>query len=187
MHRRLTTAVVVALCLAVLPASAHGRAASSAPPPLLATFEGGHIDLSQGWGDAQACLVYRGAGIVECFRNRTGLLEREARLETQTPSTAATPAPSAASVTCSSPLRLFADSNYGGRELDFYDRGYWQNLSAWSFDNQLSSYKVGACGVYLADGADGAGSWYPGNTSAGHYEPVMASGWNDRISSIFIQ
>jgi hypothetical protein len=181
------TAAVVALCLAVLPASAYGRAISSAPAPSLATFEGGQIDLSQTWGDAQACLVYRGVGVVECFRTRTALLEREARLETLAPSTTATLAPSTASVTCSSPLRLFADSNYGGRELDFYDRGYWQNLSAWSFDNQLSSYKVGSCGVYLADGAAGAGSWYPGNTSAGHYESVMASGWNDRISSIFIQ
>jgi hypothetical protein len=86
----------------------------------------------------------------------------------------------------SSPLRLFADASYGGRELDFYDRGYWQNLSTWSFDNQLSSYKVGACGVYLADYANGGGSWYPGNTSAGHDEPTMLSGWNDRISSIYI-
>ncbi|MFL5962176.1 MAG: hypothetical protein ACJ757_04710 [Gaiellaceae bacterium] len=84
-------------------------------------------------------------------------------------------------------MRLFADANYGGRELDFYDRGYWQNLSTWGFDNQLSSYMVGACGVYLADFSNGGGSWYPGNTSAGHHEPGMLSGWNDRVSSIYIQ
>jgi hypothetical protein len=95
--------------------------------------------------------------------------------------------PSIAAAACSTPLRLYANANYGGRELDFYDRGYWQNLSTWSFDKQLSSYKVGACGVYLADAGNGGGSWYPGNTSAGHNEPSMQSGWDNRISSIYIQ
>jgi hypothetical protein len=181
MHRRLATAAVAAIFLAVLPASGLAGASQPTPPasPSLALFEGKQIDLSKGWGDARACLVYQGAGIVECFRDQAGLLAREAQLQTQIADAPAT--------TCSSPLRLFADASYGGRELDFYDRGYWQNLSTWSFDNQLSSYKVGACGVYLADYANGGGSWYPGNTSPGHDEPVMQSGWDNRVSSIYIQ
>lgn len=182
MHRRLVTAVVAAIFMAVLPAS--GFADGKQPPagsPSFALFEGKQIDLSKGWGDAHACLVAHIAGVVECFRDRSGMLARESQLQAQFAS------PEIAAVSCSSPLRLFADPSYGGRELDFYDRGYWQNLSTWSFDNQLSSYKVGACGVYLADYANGGGSWYPGNTSPGHDEPSMLLGWNDRVSSIYIQ
>lgn len=184
MHRRFLTAIVmVAVFLAVLPAT--GLADGTPPPqgpPTLALFEGKQIDLSKGWGDARACLVAYAAGVVECFRDQAGLSARESQLDAQIAAS-----PDIAATSCSSPLRLYADASYGGRELDFYDRGYWQNLSNWSFDNQTSSYRVGACGVYLADYANGGGSWYPGNTSAGHNEPTMLSGWNDRVSSIYIQ
>lgn len=183
MFRRLFTAAAAAIFLAVLPVSSPAEAGR--PPvglSLHALFEGKQIDLSSGWGDARACVVARSAGVVECFPDQAGMLARESQLQAQI---AASPEIAAAS--CSSPLRLYADASYGGRELDFYDRGYWQNLSTWTFDNQLSSYKVGACGVYLADYANGGGSWYPGTTSPGHSEPSMLSGWNDRISSIYIQ
>jgi hypothetical protein len=182
MQRRFVTvsAVVAAVFLAVLPVADGGT--PPATPPTVALFEGTQIDLSKGWGEARACLVAHAAGVVECFRDQAGLLARESQLQAEISAS-----PTIAATTCSSPLRLYADSSYGGRELDFYDRGYWQNLSTWSFDNQTSSYKVGACGVYLADYANGGGSWYPGNTSAGHDEPTMLSGWNDRISSIYIQ
>jgi hypothetical protein len=144
----------------------------------LAWFEGHQIDLSQGWGAAQACLVDEAAEVVECFSTRGELDLREQELAT---AVGANP-----DVSCSTALKLFADSSYGGRELDFVDRGLWQNLSDWSFDNQTSSYKVGACSVDLADGADGGSPFYPGNTSAGHDEPSMESGWDNRISSIYI-
>lgn len=184
MERRWALAAFAALSLANAAPSALAASESPTPPssPSIAMFEGKQIDLSKGWGDAQACLVYRGAGVVECFRDRAGLASREHQLDAQISS-----APVIAATTCSTPLRLFADASYGGRELDFYDRGYWQNLGTWSFDNQLSSYKTGACPVYLADYTNGGGSWYPGNTSANHGEASMLSGWNDRISSIFIQ
>jgi hypothetical protein len=183
MHRSFATAALAALVLALTPAATQARTVSaSGASQSVAIFEGGQIDLSHGWGDAKACVVHDGGNTVECFRDRASLLVREDQLQSRTAA-----APTTATTTCSTPLRLFADSNYGGRELDFYDRGYWQNLSTWSFDNQLSSYKVGGCAVYLADGANGGGSWYPGNATAGHWEPAMVSGWNDRISSIYIQ
>jgi hypothetical protein len=125
--------------------------------------------------------VTQAAGVVECFRDRADLGARESQLQAQTVS------PATATASCSSPLRLYSDGAYGGRELDFYDRGYWQDLGTWGFDNQLSSYRVGGCGVYLAEGTYGGGSWYPGNTSASHSESSMLSGWNDRVSSIYIQ
>lgn len=183
MHRMFATATVAVCSLALLLATGSAAVAARAQssPPSLALFEGKQIDLSRDWGAAQACVVYQGVGAVECFRDRAGLQAREAQLQT------AVASPATATASCSSPLRLFADGSYGGRELDFYDRGYWQNLDTWGFDNQLSSYRVGGCGVYLADGTYGGGSWYPGNTSAGHGESSMLSGWNDRVSSIYIQ
>lgn len=182
MRHRLLAAVLVAAISLVLPISGLANNKAAPMPPGQALFEGHTIDLSKGWGDAHACLVARGAGVVECFRDQAELLARESQLQQQSTSD-----PAVAASSCSTPLRLYADTSYGGRELDFYDRGYWQNLSDWSFDNQTSSYRVGACGVYLADGANGGGSWYPGNTSAGASAASMVSGWNDRISSLYIQ
>lgn len=174
MERKWALAAFAALALAIgAPSAIAASGAGSTPPsPSIATFEGKQIDLSKGWGDAQACLVYRAAGLVECFRDRVSLDAREQQLDAQI----STDSVATASTTCSTPLRLFADAGYGGRELDFYDRGYWQNLSTWSFDNQLSSYKTGACAVYLADSTNGDGSWYPGTTSANHGESSMLSG-----------
>lgn len=184
MQRSGVVAAFAALALALAPGPALARGdAAPAPSASIAMFEGKPIDLSKGWGDAQACVVYQAAGIAECFRTSEGLATRERQLEAQI----AASRTATAAAGCSSPLRLFASANYAGRELHFYDRGYWQNLSTWSFDNQLSSYKVGACGVYLADLGAGGGSWYPGSTSAGRSAASMLSGWNDRISSIFIQ
>lgn len=68
--------------------------------------EGQQIDLSQGWGEAQACFVDQAVGDVECFRDRADLYTRESQLETSV----------SPSVTCSTPLRLFADASYGGRQ-----------------------------------------------------------------------
>ena len=143
----------------------------------IAWFQGHQIDLSQGWGEARACFVDEAAADIECFRDQAALDSRERELAANS----ANP-----DISCSSPLKLFADTSYGGRELDFYDRGFWQNLSDWSFDDQTSSYKVGACSVDLADGANGGSPFYPGDTSAGHNEPSMSSGWDNRISSIYI-
>lgn len=178
-RRLITTALIGLAILAVLAAPGGATGTSSPPSPSLAVFEGRTIDLSQGWGEAQACLVFTQARIVECFRNRAGLRTRENAL-------AGSPALTTLAA-CSSPLRLYADIYYGGRELALYDRGYWQNLSTWSFDNQLSSYKVGACGVRLAENSNGGGAWYPGNTTAGAWEPFMLSGWDNRVSSVYLQ
>jgi hypothetical protein len=145
--------------------------------PGLALFEGKVIDLSRGWGEAQACVVFDTDRLAECFRDAATLHARETELASDVTTLAS----------CSTPLRLFANTGYGGRELDIFTRGVWQNLSTWSFDNQLSSYKVGACGAYLAENANGGGSWYPGNTSAGASAPSMLSGWDNRVSSVYLQ
>lgn len=174
-------AVAAAALIAGTSATAAG-APQVAPgpntPASLASFEGKKIDLSKDWGAAKSCVVWRAQGVVSCFRSSQ---ERDAAarvLEAR-----ATGRVAAAS--CSTPLDLYQDSDRKGRDLKFYDRGYWQNLSSYSFDNLTSSYWTGACSAHLAENSGGGGYWYPGNTGPNHIENVSIA-WNDRISSIFI-
>jgi hypothetical protein len=159
----------------------------------IATFEGKEIDLAGDWGDAQACLVWRQRGVMECFRSEAALDAREAQLGAGPPPTSGGQAadsqiaPRAAydSWYCSSPLRLYEHPWYSGRRLSFWDRGYWQNLGDYGFDDQTSSYVVGGCYVHLAEHPNGGGWWYSGPTYPYAGDPWM--GWQDVISSIYIE
>lgn len=164
--------------------------------PAIASFEGDSIDLAGDWGDADACLVWRQGGVLECFRTVEELDAREAELAPRRAAmaggstrsigiTGGAVAASTASYACSSSLRLYEYDYYGGRRLSFWDRGYWQNLYLYGFDNRTSSYIVGACYVHLAENPDGGGWWYPGPTYPWAGEPSMW--WQDVISSIYIE
>ena len=154
-------------------------------------FEGQRINLAQDWGDAKACLIWRQGGVLECFRSEAALDAFEAQLAPRRAATSTATTGdvaglyAASSYSCSSSLRLYEDNWYGGRRLSFWDRGYWQNLAWYGFDDQLSSYIVGGCYAHLAENPDGGGWWYPGPTYPYAGEPVM--GWQDVISSIYIE
>ncbi|MDZ4232469.1 MAG: hypothetical protein U1C73_01615, partial [Dietzia sp.] len=90
-----------------------------------------------------------------------------------------------ASATCSTPLRLYAGTNQSGSVLAVTARGVWVNLST-SFNNQTSSYRVGACSSLFAAGTNGTGGFYPGNTSAWATASQMLLGWNNRVSSVYL-
>lgn len=173
------------------PAGAREAPRDAGPSRSIASFEGVTIDLSKDWGDAHACIVWRQGGVFECFRTDAELDAREAKLSLQSgaprepESTSASPAV-AYSSWCSSSLRLYDYNWYGGRRLSFWDRGFWQNLSDYGFEDRTSSYIVGGCYSYLAEHADGGGWWYPGPSFPYAGEPIMLWDWQDRISSIYI-
>ncbi len=174
------------------PADAGGAAATTATDrqPAIATFEGRSIDLSRDWGEARACLVWRQGGVLECFRTPEALDARIAQLSprrTGRPSSGDVTASAASAFSCSAALRLFDYNYYGGRQLSFWDRGYWQNLADYGFDDRTSSYGVGGCYAHLAEDPWGGGWWYPGPTYPYAGEPVMSWDWQDTISSIFIE
>jgi hypothetical protein len=160
---------------------------SSRPAPAIAMFEGKKIDLAAGWGEATSCLIWRQGGVMECFRSEALLDAREAQLRSREAATEGSTADSSGerSVWCSSSLRLYEHNWYGGRKLSFWDRGYWQNLADYGFNDRTSSYIVGACYAHLAEHPNGGGWWYPGPTYPWAGEPVM--GWQDVISSIYIE
>lgn len=172
-------------------ASAHELAAPKAEKEAkLVKFEGKLIDLSKGWGEAQACVVWDTADASECFRSEAQLEAYTAKINDEI-NTGTRQVKSTGEVgamaTCSSYLRLYEHSSFGGRVLQFASRGYWQNLGDYGFNDETSSYRVGACSSNLAEHANGGGYYYPGNTSAGTSSSCMCAGstnWNDRVSSI---
>lgn len=157
--------------------AAPGRTGGAKGQTTIATFEGQSIDLSTNWNGAKACIVLLRADVVECFRSLAGA---EARVS------AVTTLAAGYGYTCSSPLRLFEHNTYGGRQLMFFDRLYWQNLTDYGFNDQMTSYQIGACYSYLAEHVNGAGAFYPGPTSPWSVVPWPAAGWDNRVSSIYI-
>jgi len=168
--------------------SAHGRSPLVERRPAIADFEGRRIDLAGDWGEARACLVWRQGGVVECFRSSQALDRRAADLApARAVHDSAGAVTALSSFSCSSSLSLYDYGGYGGRRVSFWDRGFWQNLGDYGFDDAPSSYIVGGCYAHLAEHPDGAGWWYPGNTSPYHGEAYMYSSWNNRVSSIYVE
>ena len=89
-------------------------------------------------------------------------------------------------VSCSTPLRLYDGTYLSGTSVSIYTRGAWINLSSYGFDNRTSSFQVGACSVSLAAGSGGGGLHYSECLYAGCVENVVASGWNNVISSVYV-
>jgi hypothetical protein len=176
MPRRLIIALVVVL--GVTFAVPHEVAATDLPTASLATFEGSIINLRNGWGDATACTS---DGITtECFRTEAQLnaFLADASLDLDFGLSILS--------TCATPLRLYANTSFGGLVLNLSTRSTILNLSTWSFDNVTSSYKVGACTSTFYDGANAGAPIYPGNTTAGASATSMLSGWDNRVSSVII-
>lgn len=169
-------------------AAPAANAAAKAPVGATAQFEGHIINLGGDWGEARACLIWRGGN--QCFRTSEAMDAHAARLGLggERPSSGGQDGAvtAAYSYSCSSPLRLYDYTWYGGRQLSFWDRGFWQNLWLYGFDNSTSSYAVGACYAHLAEYSDGYGWWYPGPTYPWAGEGYMG-GWSDVVSSIFIE
>lgn len=86
--------------------------------------------------------------------------------------------------TCSTSLVLYRSTGYSGQALYLSTRGTYISLAAYGFDNDTSSYKIGACAARFYDGGIGS-TQYPGNTSAGASASSMGT-WNDRVSTVYI-
>ena len=170
-------AVTAAAVVGVVPAAHATNADVSdgrAPDAVIAAFDGGWIDLTKGWGEATACSS-DGASTV-CFHT-------EAEMDQTMNASLRGPMPLAS---CSSSLRLYRSTGFAGGVLSLTTQNTYINLSAYGFDNDTSSYRVGACASYFYDGTNGSGSLYPGATGAGASASSMVSGWDNRISSVYI-
>ena len=184
--RWMNVALIVVLGLIGLTGSISAKAAPKEGK--LVKFEGKLINLAEHWGEAQACAIWDQADASECFRT-IAELDQHVSAVTRAQQKLIETSDIRTMVACSSPLQLFENTNFNlnvsGRVLRFYDRNIWQNLS--DFNDQMSSYKTGACSANLAENSNGGGLFYPGNTNAFVNSSCMcagSTGWNDRVSSI---
>jgi len=178
--------VVVVTAMAVAsPVSASEATTSGGTAPVVAMLDGDQVNLTVDWGEANACLVWEAAGGVECFRTEEAMDRRIAELEKEL---GIAGGENARASQCSGYVRLYDGTSYTGQVLYIRNRLQWINLSAYGFSNKTSSFKIGPCSSYLADYDWGGGSWYSTSaTQAWDVASVMASGWNNRVSSIYIQ
>ena len=179
--RRTITAIALIITL-LFAGSAPAGAAISKTDPSVASFEGGYLNLRNGWGQATACTS---DGVTtECFRNEKELDQYLTQVISPDGSQALGDV--GIQSVCSPTLRVYSGTSFGGSVLALSTRLAFVNLSVFSFDNVASSYRVGACSSTFYDGASGGAPTYPGNTSAGASATSMASGWDNRVSSVFI-
>lgn len=170
---------VFALVLCALPAIAGEEPDAG----VVATFEGGLINLEEGWGEARACVVWGNERAVECFRSETDLVAHIESVELDPVLDGLAPLASQ----CSTSLKLYDGTSYTGAVLYLYQRTTWINLSNHGWDNRTSSFKIGACSSIFADGSNGSGDRYPLSlTAANDVASAMLSGWNNRVSSVYI-
>jgi len=151
----------------------------------LAEFEGQLIDLSKSWGEARACLVMEDR--TECFRTKEEADARGAEMQERLRSTESdevAPDSSSAISYCGDYVYICEHSNYGGKCLAFARRWITRNLTDYGFNDKMTSYIVGPCGVSFYEHINGKGaSFYIG---PGKSSPHVGFIWNDRVSSIFI-
>ncbi len=183
------TKQLVALMLVVAPLTVvSALAVEAGGPPARATFNGRTIDLSQGWAGAQACVAL--ADRTECFGSEPSLLEAHPELRSIGNSTKSTStlarALSATATSCSSSLALYRGTSFSGSVLFLTTRFAVLNLSLYGFDNDTSSYKIGACSGSFYSSSNAGGSVYPGNTAAGASSTLMSPGWDNVVSSVYI-
>lgn len=178
--RKLLGALVVVASAIGVPQVGHAGDVSSPTTP--AWFEGEIIDLADGWGEATACEVHDDG--TYCYRTEAEMTAAGQPSPRTTSSTGGSF--STLLVSCSTALRLYDGTSYTGAVLSLYTRGTYINLSAYSFDNKVSSYRVGSCGADFFSGSTGSGSVYPGSTWAWVQSPSMLSGWNNVVSSVYI-
>lgn len=165
----LTASIAIALSTTTAPPSARAEA----QPSVMGQFEGHWIRLTDDWGEAGACAS--DGTTARCYRTEEEMNRAEG-FDT---------APSLAAA-CSQPgLRLYRSTSWGGGVLAITTQYTYISLAPHGFDNDTSSYRVGACTSYLYDGSGGTGL-YPGNTTAGASAPSMLAGWDNRISSVYL-
>ena len=178
-------AVAVLGVIVAFPAGASAKQLAESDSTAPVVFEGEVIDLAAGWGDAEACLIWSDVGVAECFRDEAAMDARIADLEKQLGLSGGA---ARRSSQCSGYLRLYDGYYHTGQVLYMRDRLQWINLSAYGFSNRTSSFKIGPCSSYLADYNWGGGSWYSTSaTQTWDVVYVMASGWNNRVSSVYIR
>lgn len=155
-------------------------------------------DSTRFWTDAQACVETLQR--LECYASEDALLNDHPDLvasldakrsassvDDRSPEGVATSSPGAVTMaSCAPSVRLYRSTSFGGSVLYLTTRGMVLNLANYGFDNDTSSYSVGGCSASFFSAANAGGSVYPGWTAAGSSSASMVAGWDNTVSSVYI-
>lgn len=144
-----------------------------------AQFEGRTINLQDSWEDAEACHIAQDLAIT-CYKTEK---EMDDALGLAHRAGGDYPSQANGFATCGSSLKLYKNKYYGTPVAYLTVRGAWTNMSWFGFDNQVSSYRIGACYSVFRSGSGGSGSTYPGPTHAYAMRGTMGWYWDNVLSS----
>lgn len=165
---------LIAVSTLIVTASGPVQAAPPHGDIQMATFEGQTFDMADGWGSASAHPEIRAChinnGTATCYRS-----------ESQMNDATAGPTPYAS---CASSLRLYDGTSQTGAVINLTTRLTTLSLSTYGFDNRTSSYRVGGCSSNFYSGI--LSGLYGGNTSANASASTMLTGWDNAVSSVYI-
>ena len=163
-----------ALLSVVIPADAGAVHATAARPSSLATYHGRVIDLAISWEGARACSIAESGNA--CF-------DSDAEMNAALTAALSDRGTSILS-SCATTLNLYGAAGFGAPHLALNTPELtWISLSTYSFSGITSSYIVGGCSSAFRDASN---TNYPGNTSAGASASSMVSGWDNRITKVYI-
>ena len=168
------------ICVSAASAVAIGEPASAGDRTGTKAWFGDHwLDMSKSWESATACAVDDSGAV--CFTT-------EAEMDTYlAPTTTAVASAVAPAVVCPTSMRLYDGASYTGAVLYLTSQYTILNLGNYGFNNMTTSYKIGACSSYFYSSANGGGSLYPiGYTTAYDQYPTMLVGWNNAVSSVYM-
>lgn len=170
--RKIVCAVVVAFSVAGS-VQVGGVHADDGSQSSVADYNGNEIDTAISWEGAQACWISQTGN--RCF-------DTEVEMDAAIAASGIGRGDASILSTCSSTLRLYDGTSFTGTVLALSLEGSWIQLSANNFSAKTSSYIIGACNSSFKD----ASSVYPGTTTAGASASTMASGWDNRVTQVFI-
>jgi hypothetical protein len=191
------TLSVFVLVIGVLTGAFQPSSAAEAESTHLASYKGRRIDLARNWEGAKACAVLS-ASEIQCFDSFGELTAKLGGGPQDDHPTSpgqsignrpGMPTPATIDSYCLNLstlwLTLYEDASFGGRSLSFRDTGIWQNLSTWTFDNMMTSWKNDTyCDAIAAWDANGGGSWL--TMGARSSSTNVGSTWTNQASSIYI-
>lgn len=173
---KIATAAVAGVLL--IPA-ATSTAGAAADDPVIATYDGHTINLTEGWGSARACAVLARTD-TRCFDSETEMRDAlTAAARKAAPSHTATPFACGGSGIF---VTLYADAGLSGRSLSFESTSGFINLAPWGFDNDMESWSNDTgCAALVAENTAGGGAVL---SLAAHSSATVATTWKNRASSL---
>jgi hypothetical protein len=85
---------------------------------------------------------------------------------------------------CDGVTILYEHSNFSGRPVKYNVRKKTHNLTNWGFNDMMTSFETGGCGVTFYEHINRGGkSFYRGPW---YFQANVGPDWNDKVSSIYI-